>query len=202
MHKAMKSLRSFDSDDEDEGAGEGKRGHRRDNSSYSLRSGDAGVTPTSNRGLTSSRSVRRSNTRGSMSSQMSLSSPKQNVGGGFGTPLGSARRTAKVTRKTSAVTAFSPANLFSSSQRELMRTGVRSHDIITCANCGATDVKTPIKPGGKAEKFVVFANVTQCRNCDHEWIQPVHYITDVDILDPMKVRRKRSRGGGESHSQR
>ena len=75
------------------------------------------------------------------------------------------------------------------SQRDLMRVGVRSHDIITCSDCGAMDVKTPTKPGGKAEKFVVFANVTQCRNCDHEWIQPVHYLTDVDIVDPMKVRR-------------
>ena len=186
MRKAMASLRSFDSDDSDDGEGkhDGQMG-----SSYSLRGGGGNDTsqPTSAR-----------------KGYRNMPSLPGMVGGEAGVSrTGSGRRLTKhgsgvLSRKLSVgmqsaaakgSTTFTPGAMFTPSQRDLMRVGVRSHDIITCSDCGAMDVKTPTKPGGKAEKFVVFANVTQCRNCDHEWIQPVHYLTDVDIVDPMKVRR-------------
>lgn len=189
MRKAMKSLRSFDDSDDEDASGTASA-HMQRTLSYSLKSGGGANTPSpvsaagqrSFRGAGRKQSKHVLNRMGSSSSAALLPSKSKRRLTQSG--LNALSRT-----PSGRVKVFSPAKMFTASQRDLMRHGVRSHDIVTCSNCGATDTKTEHKPGGKADKFVVFANITQCRNCDHEWMQPVHYVSRVDVLDPMKPER-------------
>jgi uncharacterized Zn finger protein len=57
----------------------------------------------------------------------------------------------------------------------------------SCRKCDTCEPRYSFAFAGVKGKFIRYLDLTTCRNCGYEWMDPIHFVHRVAVTDYMRV---------------